>query len=307
MRPLRPLLPILGPVLAALLPGAAAAASFDCAKAATPLERAVCGDPRLSTLDEQLAQAYREALGRLGESAPLLRASQRDWLKSLPAPSPGGDNALVSSDYEARIAALRGIPTYPKADQPVDGEVFTPEPALRDHDVTRRLLRSCPSDSPNGFDAVPAQVVIRARRAAAPQLINLPFVFCGTAGVSVEDYNFDGNPDLAVNNDVALGYGSVGQYIFLFDPASRRFVFSAAFSEAVAAHSAALDPKRKEIEAMNKSGCCYHRSLFYRVENNRPVPVRERIEDATGDISKGMKITERTRVNGRWVEKTFYE
>ena len=39
----------------------AAAASFDCAKAAFRDEKAVCADPLLSRLDERLARAYREA------------------------------------------------------------------------------------------------------------------------------------------------------------------------------------------------------------------------------------------------------
>ena len=40
----------------------APAASFDCAKAATTTEQLICGDPQLSQLDGQLAQAYRRAL-----------------------------------------------------------------------------------------------------------------------------------------------------------------------------------------------------------------------------------------------------
>ncbi|WP_421726428.1 lysozyme inhibitor LprI family protein [Bauldia sp.] len=41
-----------------LVPGAAHAASFDCAKAATPTEHAICDNPQLSSLDEQTAGLY---------------------------------------------------------------------------------------------------------------------------------------------------------------------------------------------------------------------------------------------------------
>lgn len=58
----------------------ASAASFDCAKANTFIEHAVCNDPSLSLLDEQLAQAYRAALARTSDQSAL-KASQRSWLR----------------------------------------------------------------------------------------------------------------------------------------------------------------------------------------------------------------------------------
>ena len=41
----------------------ARAASFDCAKARTGVEKAVCADPQLSEYDERIAAAYQRALG----------------------------------------------------------------------------------------------------------------------------------------------------------------------------------------------------------------------------------------------------
>ena len=38
--------------------GLASAASFDCAKASTPTEHAICDNPQLSSLDEQTAGLY---------------------------------------------------------------------------------------------------------------------------------------------------------------------------------------------------------------------------------------------------------
>ena len=40
------------------LPGAGQAASFDCAKASTPTEHAICDNPQLSTLDDQTSGLY---------------------------------------------------------------------------------------------------------------------------------------------------------------------------------------------------------------------------------------------------------
>ena len=38
------------------------AASFDCAKASSKTEKAICTDPELSKLDEDLASSYKEML-----------------------------------------------------------------------------------------------------------------------------------------------------------------------------------------------------------------------------------------------------
>ena len=38
------------------------AASFDCAKATTLVEKAICGDPQLSVRDDALMAAYKHAL-----------------------------------------------------------------------------------------------------------------------------------------------------------------------------------------------------------------------------------------------------
>ena len=69
--------------LAALLLFApvAQAASFDCAKAATSFEHAICDHPDLSKADETLAQAYATAIGGLSKpSADAVKATQHDWL-----------------------------------------------------------------------------------------------------------------------------------------------------------------------------------------------------------------------------------
>lgn len=69
-------------ILAAMLlttPGLAA--SFDCNKAATPLEYAICGDPDLSRADEDMDRAFsaaRSNLSKLGSAVVL--DNQRRWI-----------------------------------------------------------------------------------------------------------------------------------------------------------------------------------------------------------------------------------
>jgi uncharacterized protein YecT (DUF1311 family) len=90
----------LGVVVALLMSiGSAAAASFNCAAATTPLERLICNTPSLSADDDQLAQVYTTALSAVSEkSRDALRAGQRSWVRYLAAICPVSE----SSDDAAR-------------------------------------------------------------------------------------------------------------------------------------------------------------------------------------------------------------
>lgn len=73
---------VLGAFLA--LSGTAVAASFECDKAARPREKVVCADPELSSLDERLAEAYRNVRERLSANGKARMAeNQRKWLREL--------------------------------------------------------------------------------------------------------------------------------------------------------------------------------------------------------------------------------
>ena len=64
------------------LAAGAHAASFDCEAAKTPTEKTICGSPKLSALDEKLAQEYERALHALSPpGAAQLKTSQRSWLR----------------------------------------------------------------------------------------------------------------------------------------------------------------------------------------------------------------------------------
>lgn len=59
-----------------------AAASFDCGKAATAVEKAICANPRLSRLDDELAASYREAMTVTVDPRGL-KSSQGTWLREV--------------------------------------------------------------------------------------------------------------------------------------------------------------------------------------------------------------------------------
>ena len=110
----------LGSVGAPTLVTPAAAASFDCAKATTAFERAICAHPELSADDEVLAVAYATAIGGLSpEAGATMRAGQREWLAYVErACTPDGapltidydDDGLncLKSEFTSRISGLEG-------------------------------------------------------------------------------------------------------------------------------------------------------------------------------------------------------
>lgn len=59
----------------------ARAASFDCRKATSPTEKAICADPALAELDDRMAAAYKRGLADWnGAVARYVRLDQQGWL-----------------------------------------------------------------------------------------------------------------------------------------------------------------------------------------------------------------------------------
>ena len=92
------------------------AASFDCGKASTKVDKLICADPALSRLDGELARAYGDKLSQA--SAPnTLKQAQRIWLKLR---NTCIDPACIRWAYENRLQALAAANTPPtSASSPV--------------------------------------------------------------------------------------------------------------------------------------------------------------------------------------------
>ena len=105
-------------------PPEAVAASYPCAKASTPVEKAICADPEASRLDERMAAAFKQAIEHLGGSSPdsndiqaAAKADQRAWLAERNACGP--DAGCLRKNYERRLAVLMFKPD-PGAPSPAD-------------------------------------------------------------------------------------------------------------------------------------------------------------------------------------------
>jgi len=90
----------------------AVAASFDCDKAGTPVERAICQQPPLGELDSKINDSYLRATGSMtAQDAAALRTEQRAWLKTRNACAGSASelNACLTASMTPRAQALKDI------------------------------------------------------------------------------------------------------------------------------------------------------------------------------------------------------
>lgn len=95
-----------------LLSTLAHAASFDCTKAKTAQEKAICAMPQLSAADDQMAVAYKAWLAAAQPDwAAGIRANQLAWLRERDVSCPAGNDleSCLGSVYKERIEDLQAM------------------------------------------------------------------------------------------------------------------------------------------------------------------------------------------------------
>lgn len=115
-------------VVILLSPFAGYAASFDCTKAVSQIEKLICAEDELSRLDDELAAAYRAVSGA-PSAADQVRRDQRQWLTVRNACR---DRACIKSAYDRRRAELRAAldPTS-QPGKPVAAPVTDAKPSIQ--------------------------------------------------------------------------------------------------------------------------------------------------------------------------------
>lgn len=83
------------------------AASFDCAKAASNVEKIICADAEISRLDEELSAAYKSAL-LVETQADTVNQAQKQWLKER---NECPELVCVRAAYQARLSTLAAMHT----------------------------------------------------------------------------------------------------------------------------------------------------------------------------------------------------
>lgn len=96
------LLPVVLPLFLAVN---AHAASFDCGKTTTKIEKMICTVQELSTLDEKMANTYEKALPKAPDSA-VVKQQQKEWLKERDSCL---ERACLNDQYQLRLGELQRI------------------------------------------------------------------------------------------------------------------------------------------------------------------------------------------------------
>ena len=81
------------------------AASFECGRASTKIEKLICSDDELSKLDEKLNTAYKTAIQDPKE-AESIRQAQKQWMKER---NGCADTACIKHIYENRLVSLHSM------------------------------------------------------------------------------------------------------------------------------------------------------------------------------------------------------
>ena len=152
----------------------AQAASFDCAKAKSNIEKAICADDDLANLDEYLGRYYGAALEAVKDAAACVKADQRDWVKHV-RDACGPEAVCLKTAYLARLAVFDGLqpgvtalkhvelPRGPVLMTAIPPEADTaPSPSARPFEARGRLVHESADINNMGFAVKPAKGQVRA-------------------------------------------------------------------------------------------------------------------------------------------------
>jgi len=186
-----------------LVSSAGHAAGFNCSKAASAAEKAICANDTLSKLDEKLSDAWTYAPG-LHSGSVATKASQVQWLKLRDAC--GADVSCLKRAYTGRLAALVNAQFPAGADQSGNRlEALVPKDDSTDADA-----EGCTADK---RICVQLDKVQLGRDANAPAVMRINY-----AGASPFTYRFT-LPDTGPDSQDTVEYGTVTLWPRVLRPA----------------------------------------------------------------------------------------
>lgn len=137
------------PLLATFLQPAFA---FDCGKAKTAVEKAICATPDLKALDDELTTAYTEVKAALPPSEQkMLVRSQRRWIarRENCGTAEEGVAACVAADMKDRLSLLSGKPeSGPGADGKLLPAFIVQDGTAKSYDLNLAVLRFTAPQTP---------------------------------------------------------------------------------------------------------------------------------------------------------------
>lgn len=90
-----------------------------------------------------------------------------------------------------------------------------------------------------------------------------------------DDFNFDGQKDIAIKYGNESCYGGPSYYVFL--KLKNQFVRSAEFTDLAQNYCGffSVEKEKKQLHTMTKSGCCWHQYSDFIVKNNKPLLIHQ--------------------------------
>jgi uncharacterized protein YecT (DUF1311 family) len=200
------------------------AASFDCAKSKSKIEKAICADSSLSNLDEYLGRYYSAASEALKDGAACLKTDQRVWVKTV-RDACGTKSSCLKDVYLQRLGTLDNL--QPSVSQ------------LKNIDLPR--VPSLVTTIPPALDSLPAKPG-KAMKVAGKLVYEIDDIYNQGYGVKPEggkaaayifDMDFGSSPTHEIVKELTEQGGNalyeVRGYVSLeggFDAGQCRFVYA---------------------------------------------------------------------------------
>ena len=122
----------------------------------------------------------------------------------------------------------------------------------------------------------------------------------GINAIIINDYNFDGSEDIAVQNGMPESMQSTHPYdIYLFSFEKNNFILNTDLTDLTKNGMFDVDTSDKSIKCFYVSGCCHHETRKYKVVDNKPVLVYTELLNETGK-DPDIEYYTKTLVNGKW-------
>jgi len=174
------------------------AASFNCGKASTKIEYAICNDTKLSEKDSEMGVAYREVATRTG-----VKQSQRNWISQRDKKC--GDNTdCLYSETEKRIRELKSL-VKDNSHVPYHGEINTPFDKVLEQSGFSFHLKSANNSSLN-------KLTINTQGGEIKSAIEELETDGSIYGAEIDDLDNNGFPEIYIYVSSA-GSGSYGSLI----------------------------------------------------------------------------------------------
>jgi len=298
--------PVRALTLLSLLALPLSAWAIDCTKASLADEKAICATPPLMQLDTVLNKSY--AFARQQADKAQLKTEQLVWLKE--RQQCGDNTACLAEQYISRVKTLAHVDS-----------ISIIHSASKQWDFVLSVASCTPDSSyptcegPGTLDIFTKGSGKLVQRLAAKNIFieldkqgkattNLVEMYGdNNSGLVVEDINFDGIDDIALRTGNEGAYGGPSYTIYLYQPQSKTFVENTALTQ-LASENLGLfnvDSENKTLTTFTKSGCCWHQSSIWKIDQNKPVLIEEITDgEDIGAEQPTRLITTRKWINGQW-------